>query len=60
MKWARSGSSSQEARHINRFGIEVVAACGNRFFPIAAHGIRREGNDGNTLRCRVGLEPPCR
>jgi hypothetical protein len=30
----------------------------NCLFPIAAHGIRREGNNRNTRRGPVGLDPP--
>ena len=39
------------------FGVEVIAACGDRLFPVARHSVRREGNDGNILRGRIGLEP---
>ena len=46
----------EQAGHIHRLGVEVIAACGDCLFPVAHHCVRREGNNGNTLRSRIGLE----
>ena len=35
----------EQAGHILRFGIEIVAACGDRLFPIAGHGIPKSRSD---------------
>jgi hypothetical protein len=38
------------------FGIEVIAACGDRLFPVTRHGIGRERNHWDALGGRVGFD----
>ena len=47
---------SEQAGHVHRFGIEVIAACGDRLFPVTRHGIGRERNHWNALGGRVGFD----
>ena len=46
----------EQARHVHRFGIEVIAARGDRLFPVTRHGICRERNNRNALGGRVGFD----
>src|SRR5215470_10625642 len=45
---------------LDRLGIELVAAGGERLFPGSAERVRRERDDRDVARLRVGLEPPRR
>src|SRR5262249_47907384 len=45
---------------LDRLGIELVAAGGERLFPGSAERVRRERDDRDVARLRVGLEPPPR
>jgi hypothetical protein len=47
----------KQTYHFNGFGIDLVAACSERPFPIAGHRIRRERDDRNELGARIGFEP---